>query len=385
MELNFKVTLIGTLPPIKGISPYCKDLLTSLSKHVPVEFIGFKKIYPDFLYPGGKSTEDDIKESSITIENTRILNFLTYYNPLSWVIAGLTCKGDIIHAQWWSHVLAPQYFIILSICRIRRKKVIITIHNVLPHEEGRFSHILNNAVLRLGDVFVVHSDRNISQLCDTFNIPRERVVKIPMGTDANRNTENISQEYARKRLSLPKDKQIILFFGHIRLYKGLDVLLEAFNLVIRQNAKVHLVIAGYPWKNWDYYDSIIKNYHLGEHCTQFLNFIPSDDTKYYFSASDIVVLPYREFMSQSAVGADALAYGKPLIVSDVGGLPDFVKDRRVIVQPNNPKELAESILSIIENRALLTKLSEDSRELREEYSWENVANKTLEVYRDLVT
>jgi glycosyltransferase involved in cell wall biosynthesis len=113
----------------------------------------------------------------------------------------------------------------------------------------------------------------------------------------------------------------------------------------------------------------------------FLEFIPSDKVKYFYYASDLVVLPYKEFMSQSALGADALAFEKPSIVTDVGGLSELMKDKDFVVEQNNPRMLAEKILLALGDDELLKKLSADSRDLAEEYSWDKVGEKTMRLYR----
>ena len=375
------VTLIGTLPPIKGISPYCQELLESLSKKVKVEFIGFKKLYPDFLYPGGTAVEEGNKYNTNSMKNIAIRNILTYYNPLSWIWIGFTIKGKIIHAQWWSHVLAPVYFVVLSICKCRRKKIIITVHNVLPHESSKLNKFLNGVVLCWGDMFIVHSTRNIEEMHKIFGIHKENIFKIPHGILGSFKDEIVTHEDAREKLKLPLDGKIILFFGNIREYKGLDVMLEAFSYVIDEVNNVLLVIAGYPWVKWEKYEELIEKNNLNKNIKLFLEFIPSDEAKYFYYASDLFVLPYREFMSQSGAGAVALAFEKPLIVTDVGGLPELVKDKNFVVEPNNPRALAEKILLALGDDELLKKLSEDSRDLAEEYSWDKIAEKTIEVYR----
>lgn len=378
------VTLIGSLPPIKGISPYCYELMSSLSKYVYVVFIGFEKIYPDFLYPGGKSKEEVITPDFSKINNVSIRNFLVYYNPLTWIWAGLSIKNEVVHVQWWSHILAPVYFVILSICKIRGKKIIITIHNVTPHENNRLNQFLNKSILFFGDHFIVHSSKNIEQLHDTYNIPKEKVSLVQIGSSISYNTQVISQREAREKLKLPLEKKIILFFGHIRGYKGLDVLLEAFATVTSKKNDVLLLIAGTPWEKWDKYEEIIKKYNLTENIELFLQFIPSDDVKYFYYASDIVVLPYKNFESQSAVGSVTLSFGKPLIVSDVGGLSEFVKDKNFVVEPNNPGQLAEKILAALEDDEILMKLSEDSRDLAEKYSWASISETTVKLYRKIL-
>jgi len=115
-----KVTMISTLPPIKASSLYTLNLVNAISKKIKIDFIGFKKIYPEFLYPGG-TIDKNTKEPKI--KNVNIRSFLTWYNPFSWIWAGLTCKGKVIHAQWWSYVLAPIYFTILSIAKLSKKKI----------------------------------------------------------------------------------------------------------------------------------------------------------------------------------------------------------------------------------------------------------------------
>jgi len=174
-----KITMIGTLPPQKGISFYCADLLESLKKKnsIKIEFIGFKKLYPAFLYKGGEKIDDP--HSNINISDERILNILTYYNPFSWFWAGISAKGTIIHAQWWSHVLAPIYFVILVVCKLRGKIIIITVHNVLPHEKNMINNLLNKSIFFLSDYFVVHTEDNKQKLL-LNNIPDNRFLLSPL-------------------------------------------------------------------------------------------------------------------------------------------------------------------------------------------------------------
>lgn len=190
-----KVTLISTLPPIKYISPYCQELLKSLSKNIEVEFIGFKKLYPDFLYPGGTIVKDNNYKTP-EIKNEEIKNILTYYNPFSWIWGGLTTKGEIIHAQWGSHILPPIYFVILSICKIRRKKIVITVHNVLPHESIKLNRFLNGVILPFGDVFIVHTGGNKEALSKIYNIPKERIHVISMDVLFQNSIKRISKKEA---------------------------------------------------------------------------------------------------------------------------------------------------------------------------------------------
>lgn len=374
-----KVTIIGTLPPLKGISPYCLDLIKSLSKKAEIDFIGFNKLYPEFLYPGGTKIRDQTYKTP-SLENTNIRNILTYYNPFSWFYAGFTARGDIIHAQWWSHVLAPIYFVILSISKARGKKIVITVHNVFPHENNNINRLLNKIILSFGDKFIVHSYKNKEIFLNMYNVPQENISVIPMGILEPTPIKGISKNEARDYLKISYDKKVMLHFGNIRDYKGLDILLESFKFIIEEIDNVLLIIAGKPWGNWNKYEEIIKKNCLESFIIKYLDFVPPFDVEYYFSASDVIVLPYKYFDSQSAVGALALPFKKPLMVTALGGLPDFVRDENAIAKPNDVISLARKIIRVLSDDELLKKLSKDSDELSRKYSWDNISEMTLNLY-----
>jgi len=378
-----KITLIGTLPPVKGLSPYCQELLKSLSNKIKVEFIGFKKLYPDFLYPGGTKVRDwNYKPPEL--KNAKIRIILTYFNLFSWIWAGLTVKGDIIHTQWWSHLLAPIYFVILSICKVRGKKIMITVHNVVPHKTNGVNNFLNRIVLVFGDNFIAHNDRNKENLSSLYHIPQEKISVIPHGILEPVSIKGISKKEAREYLEVPQNKRVVLHFGNIRDYKGLDVLLKSLKFVAKEIRDVLLIVAGQSWVNWKKYEKMIKENNLEDYIVKKLDFIPPSEVEYYFSASDIVVLPYKYFDSQSGVGALALPFKKPLIVTDVGGLPDFIRDERALVRANDVEDLAEKIIDILKDETLLSKLEEDSEKIRERFQWDKVAKETLGVYEDMI-
>jgi glycosyltransferase involved in cell wall biosynthesis len=381
--IKIKITMIGALPPLTWNSTYSLELSRSLAQYVDLVFISFKKLYPTFLYPSGK-----VKGKNISIldenEKFKIERSIVYYNPFTWILAGLSAKGDIIHIQWGIPIFSPVFFAILLISKLRKKKIIATAHNVLPHEHSKMDKILTKLVFYLVDVFIVHSTKNIGEMHDTLGIPKEKIIRIPHGILKSFKDGMVTQKDAREKLKLPLDGKIILFFGNIREYKGLDAMLEAFSYVIKEMENVLLVIAGSTWVKWEKYEELIEKNNLNKNIKLFLEFIPSDKAKYFYYASDLVVLPYREFMSQSGAGAVALAFEKPLIVTDVGGLPELVKDKNFVVEPNNPRELAEKILLVLSDDELLKKLSEDSRDLAEEYSWDKIAEKTVGLYRCVI-
>ena len=194
----------------------------------------------------------------------------------------------------------------------------------------------------------------------------------------------ISLQEARKYLDLPLNKKIVLFFGYIRKYKGVDVLIKAFGLIQKQMKDVYLLIVGQPFgETWAKYENLIKENDL-KNCSKVeLGFVPESEIEYYFSAADIVVLPYTYLDTHGGVGALALPFKKPLLVSDVGGLPEYIKDKRTLVKPDDVQDLYEKLTQILQDQKLHTKLSKDSEELSRELTWDKIADQTIEVYKSL--
>ena len=146
IHFNEGVSMIGALPPLKGNAYYSMNLAKEMAERIPVDFIAFKNLYPEFLYPGGVSDYDPdfvIKETS----SLSIRKLITYYNPWTWLRAGFATKARVVHLQWWSLPLAPIYIILLLILKLRRKRIIFTVHNVLPHEQHFIDRIVTKAVL----------------------------------------------------------------------------------------------------------------------------------------------------------------------------------------------------------------------------------------------
>ncbi len=377
-----KITLIGTLPPIKGISDTCLNQVKYLTKHVSVNFIGFKSIYPEFLYPGGSTKEENEIFQVEENENLKIKNLLTWYNPFSWIWAGLITKGEIVHFHWWTFYLFPIFFVVGLLVKIRGRKLICEIHNVLGHESSRLDKILTKLIFKLSDYLIVHSENNKKQLEEFFGI-KKRIFVIPLGTLNFFNDSLITKTEARNKLNLPDEDKIILNFGNIRKYKGVDILIKAFAIVKQEIPNTKLVIAGSCWVDWQPFQRLIEENNLESCVIIDLRFISASEVKHYFIASDLVVLPYLRFEAQSGPGRIALAFNKPLVITDVGGLSELVKDRDIIVKSGDEKALAQAVIKILKDEILRTKLENDSKELAQEYSWDQITEKTINLYNNL--
>jgi glycosyltransferase involved in cell wall biosynthesis len=376
-----RVTLISTLPPQKGVADYTTHLVGALATTpaVELEVIDFADLYPPRLYPGGELRDQTAKRPAFP--NVRVRTMLRWYNPLSWLWAGLTLKGEVVHAQWWSYVLAPQYVSVLALARLRRRRIVITVHNVEPHETGRWQRLLNRLVLRFAAAYIVHDARSRDRLAEIVPAGKPIAV-IPMGPLAS-DGPDMSQSQARAALGLPGQAKVVLAFGNIRPYKGIDVLLRAFAVLRDRVPDARLIIAGKAWEDWSRYQTLIDGLGLAAAVDTRLAFVPASEVSVFFSAADVVALPYLQFDAQSAVGSRALHHGKPLIVSDTGGLPELVVDERAVVPPGDSAALAEALAAVLSDAALRAKLEADSRARATALSWDTIAADTVRLYAEL--
>jgi glycosyltransferase involved in cell wall biosynthesis len=359
--------MIGSLPPIKGVSPYTLGLIKALSKKISIDFIGFRSIYPEFLYPGGTKDTDEIVP---VIPNVRIHNMLTWFNPFSWICAGLRIQTSIVHAQWWSWVLAPIYATILSIAKIRGKRIILTIHNVKSHENGFTQSFCNMQVMRLADEYIVHSDankRDLQKLLKTYkpiHVIPHGLIEMPKSP--------LSNSSVRKKYGFSKQDKILLFFGNIRPYKGLDVLLDAFRQI--QDKQVKLIVAGQPWVDFAQYLSIIKKYRLEKRVSLFLRFIPAEQVAEFHKMADVVVYPYKHLESASGAMSVSLYYQKPIVTTGVAPLSEYIVDHQLIAHKKDSLDLVNKITICLKNNTI------KRTRIKSVFSYKSISTKHLYIY-----
>lgn len=330
-------------------------------------------MYPSFLYPGG----DDIDGSP---EGSRSELVLHGYNPITWLSVGLKTKGDVVHAQWWSFPLFPAYFTVLLLAKIRQQRIVATIHNITPHENKLLGRITTKAIIKLADHLIVHSEANKRSLLNEYEgVCESEVSVIPHGVLMPPDG-GLSKVTARDALSIPQNAQVVLFFGNIRPYKGLDVLLKAISTARNDIPNIRLIIAGKAWHDWDSYVKLISDRGLDDAVLIRNEFIPTEEIHMYFIAADLVVLPYKSFDAQSGVGLIALHFGKPLMVTREGGMSDLVKDEMSLLDSNDDRQLAERLVRVFNDPLILERMGADSRKIAEKYSWGPIAKATLDAY-----
>ncbi|MEW6673295.1 MAG: glycosyltransferase [Thermodesulfobacteriota bacterium] len=378
-----KIAILGTLPPLRGLSSYCLELALAMAEVASVEFISFKSLYPAFAYPGGGLNEDDTFPG-LEHPNLKVDRQLTWYNPISWIKAGLFNNARLLHAQWWSPPLFPIYLAVCGTFKARRKPVVFTVHNTQPHEKSFLFQKISGVLFKLGDHFIVHTAVNKQQLVANYGIPPEKINLIPHGTLDFHVKQQVDRESIRTALGFTSSSKVILLFGAIRSYKGIDTALKAFAPVLRHAPDSRLLIAGKLWESWEPYSKLIEELNLKDTVLTHLEYIPSGDVYKFFTAADIVILPYHHFSSQSGVGASAVSFRKPLIVSRVGGLPDLVADPRSIVPPGDPAALANILIECLKSPGRLADMAAGADMVARELTWSAIAKETTSVYRKVL-
>ena len=335
-----------------------------------VKVYTFSLQYPSLLFPGKSQTVDTPAPSDIHIE--RIVNTC---NPFNWVRVGLRLRRerpDMVLMKYWTPFMAPCFGTIARIARGNgHTKVICQIDNVEPHEPHLTDAVFNRYYLGAVDGFVYMSEQVHGEL--------KRYSSAPALFSPHPMFENFGQrvdrEEACRHLRLDANVHYLLFFGLIRAYKGLDILLQAWLRVKRPGRR--LIVAG------EFYDDREKYEHLleeaGESVVLCDRFIPDDEVKYYFSASDAVVLPYRS-ATQSGVTQIAYNFCVPMVVTDVGGLSEIVADDKVgyVCEPT-VEGVAHAIEELYED-GNLRRFGENIIQERKRFSWRSMCNRITEVY-----
>ncbi|MCP4691822.1 MAG: glycosyltransferase [Desulfobacterales bacterium] len=213
-----------------------------------------------------------------------------------------------------------------------------------------------------------------------YRIPADRVSLIPHGLLDFHVKSDADRTVIRREMGFRSGDKVILLFGAIRSYKGVDTALEAFSRVYEKFPRARLLIAGKTWEDWTPYARRIEALNIQKAVVARLDYIPSGEVYRYFTASDLVLLPYHRFDSQSGVGATAVSFRKPLIVSSVGGLPNLVADPRCVTPPNDPAALARAMEECLASPERLAAMAADAEVIAAELGWPGIARKTWAVY-----
>jgi D-inositol-3-phosphate glycosyltransferase len=372
-----RIVILGTAHPYRGgLASYNERLSRQfIDEGHEAEILTYTLQYPNFLFPGKTQYTESPALPGLKI--TRVLNSV---NPFNWVRTGCRIRKmtpDILIIKYWNPFMSPCLGTVARIARKKGTRVICIFDNVIPHEKSFIDRILTRYFVRSINGAVVMS-RSVGDDLKEFrvNIP---VVFNPHPLYDNYG-EIITRDEALRKLNLEAGNSYLLFFGFIRAYKGLDLLLEAFADRQLRNSKLKLIIAGEFYESADPYIAIIERNNLGDDVILYDRFIREDEVALFFSAADLVVQPYRS-ATQSGVTQIAYHFEKPMLVTDVGGLSEIVPDGKCgyVVKPE-PGFIAEAIIDYFSNKRT-KQFTEAVRKEKVKYTWDKLTAAIIDIYK----
>ncbi len=351
-----KIAVIGPVYPFKGgISHYTGLLVRALSERFKVRTVSYSMQYPKILF---KKEQRNYEDDSFKIDGTEyLINTANPFNIISVAHNINRWKPDLVIIEWWHPYFAPCYMIL---CSVLKAKILFTCHNVFPHERFPMDRLLTRMTLRKGDHFILHSSKEADELKTILKDASYRVNMHP--------TYNAFQ---MKPLSKPAPhEKTLLFFGFVRPYKGLHILIRA----MAECPVVRLMIVGDFGGHKEEYLNEIRECGITERTEIHDGYIPDHEVQNYFESADAVVLPYID-ATQSGIAQIAFGFRKPVIATEVGGLPEVVTDGQtgVLCKPNDPKALSSAICRFFELRDQVD-FEENIDKDSDRFSWEHMVD-----------
>lgn len=372
-----KITLIGPVYPYKGgISHYTGLLYKALVKNGnDVSLHSFKFQYPKLLY---KKEQKDERNPQFKIEDTHYS--IHTMNPFNWIHVSHMInkeKPDLIVIQWWHPYFAPCY---QMLCKLFKGKILFVCHNVFPHERFPLDRLLTKMVLKQGDYFITQSKMDAEDLLSIRPDAKYRVTPHP--TYNAFKIKDMSKEEARSILSINKSASILLFFGFVREYKGLKYLLDAMPSIKNQLPEAELWVVGDFGSDRESYMEEIASLDIKDRVKVVEGYIADAEVEKYFAASDLVVLPY---ISATQSGIVQIAYGfqKPVLVTDVGGLPDVVTNGKTgyVVKPKSCNEIAAAVIDFVKQKRA-GEMIENIKKEEKRFSWDTFVETLTELVKE---
>jgi len=371
-----KVIIIGPAHPYRGgIANFNNSLADAFFKNGDdIEILSFKLQYPSFLFPGKTQFE-----SSDPPKNIKIKSIINSINPFNWfnVAREINRKDpDFVIIRYWLPFMGP---CLGSIARLLNKKIkILAItDNIIPHEKRFGDFFLTKYFVSSCDAFVTLSASVLEDLTQFTKSKNKKFTPHPIYDTFG---EKIDKSVAKKNLELNINDKYLLFFGFVRKYKGLDLMLHAMSDQRIKDLGIKLIVAGEFYDNIDFYLDLINELDIDSNIILKSDFIDERDVKNYFCASDMITQTYRT-ATQSGVTQIAYHFERPMLVTDVGGLAEIVPHKKVgYVTTQEPKIIADAIVDFYTNNRELD-FEKNTKTEKLKFSWQNLIH-TIE---DLVS
>ena len=364
-----KIVLVGPFPPFRGgISDLNVALAHHLSKRHVVHAINFTTQYPKVLFPG--KTQFKKGDHALEVDSIRCLSSI---NPFSWRKTAnkiIDLEPDLVLFSFWLAFFAPAFSgVAKKIKKYLDANIMAICHNIIPHEEHLLDTRLTKRFFCFIDSFIVLSKKVENEL---LNIVPGAKYKYSPHPVYNIFKNTLSKEQAKAELNIAT-KKVLLFFGLIRKYKGLDILINAMEKINTELDDYTLLIVGECYENKAKYTDLIKNAGITDNVQCHYSFVPDNEVGKYFSASDVVVLPYKS-ASQSGIVQIAYNFDTPVIVSNVGGLPEIVAEGKTgyCVEPSS-NAFAKAIKAFYD-KDNINELNSNISDYKSQFSWDGIVN-----------
>ena len=341
-ETKKKIIIIGPAYPYRGGNAlFVTQTFEVLKNHFDVKIFNYTLLYPSLLFPG--TTQFDKSEKQVfNVPSERLINSIS---PLNWHKVSkriIQEKADLIIFDWWHPFFGFCHGAISSLIKKEYPNNILFItENVVSHEANRVDKILTKIGLRNASMFLALS-KNVEEELKRFAKGSEIYrSELPI-YDCYKSNDVSEMSKFKNQLGINKDDQVILFFGYVRKYKGLDILLKAFPKILQNFPNTFLLVVGEFYDNPDSYLKLIDELNILERVKVINQFVPNEDVAKYYLASDVVILPYRS-ATQSGILNVAYGFNKPVIVTNVGGLAEFVIEGKTgfVIKPDSEDEIVK--------------------------------------------
>lgn len=360
-----KLSLIGPVYPYRGgIAHFTTMLVEELSVRCALQTISFKRLYPSWLYPGKSDKEPKLDAH---LPNAKYL--LDPLNPLTWwKTTRAICKfePDVVVLEWWTTYLSPAYLFLIYWLRRKDITVLFLIHNVLPHEIRRADPFLTSLVLRRGQGHIVLTENEKTRLLAL--IPETTPVEVCTHPRYDLFAkQRVSKQEARKILDLPLETPILLFFGIVRPYKGVEYFVQSLAHLVERGIEVFSLIVGEWWMDQSECREIIRRSGLDNQVRIVDRYVPNEDVGYYFSAADVFIAPYVAGTQSGSVKI-ALVFDLALVVTEhiADGIQDANPELLYVVPARDSVSIADALERHLNKEAIAV------RHLQDQGDWETL-------------
>jgi glycosyltransferase involved in cell wall biosynthesis len=370
-----KIIIVGTAYPMRGAFAQLNAILYNyLYKQYDVKIYSFKRQYPKFLFPG--KTQEEKGDELVKVPQNKNIISIDSINPFNWISVGRKIgkeKPGLIIFRYWIPFFAPCFAVISYFAKkLSGARVLFICDNVIPHEKRFGDTFLTKLAFNQADYFLVQSKSVEDDLLKFSKGKPYKVSFHPMyNIFGEKLSKNEAKEFLNKQYGVDlKDEKLLLFFGYVRKYKGLNYLLKAMPGILKNN-NVKLLVVGEFYDDEEQYRKKIKELGLENNVIVLSDFVPNERVRYFFSASDVVLLPYTS-ATQSGITHVAYFYDKPVIVTDVGGLSETVTHGKTgfVIPPMDPEAITDAVNKFY-NENLEEPFSANVAIEKQKYDWHN--------------